>query len=226
MNPQTIARAAGVLFLITFVTSIPALLLFDPILQDGGYEHLEDIVGKTDFELSWRETAHIYRADDIAVVEHGVSKINYEEPQVHQDGRRLWLRTTKVPLRDDDGQVIGMFGCYEDVTERHETLRALRESEARFRTLFEQAQDGIFVTDARGYVTSVNSAGRELLGYGEEELRRMHVSELVDVNELEERPLRFQTLTLGERLLTQRTLRRKDGGVVPTEINVTVLPDG
>ena len=130
-------------------------------------------MGKSDFELSWRESAHIYRADDIAVVEQGLSKINYEEPQVHADGRKLWLRTTKVPLRDESGNVIGMFGCYEDITERHEALRALRKSEERFRTLFEQAQDGIFVVDKHGYYVSMNSAAQQMLGYSEDEMRGM-----------------------------------------------------
>jgi len=197
-----------------------------PYWQDGGYSSEEEVVGKSDFELSWRESAHIYRADDVAVIEQGRTKINYEEPYVRTDGQRLWLRTTKVPLRAEDGRVIGLFGCYEDITERHEALRALRESEARYRALFEHAQDGIFVADKHGFFARVNSAGQAMLGYSEEELRKKRIPDIIDPLDLEKTPFRANAVQVGKRFITQRNLLRKDGASVPTEISATVLPDG
>ena len=108
----------------------------------------------------------------------------------NNQGHRLWLRTTKVPLRGEDGSVIGLFGCYEDITERYEALRALRESEERFRTLFEQAQDGIFVIDKNGFISSANSAGQRMVGYTEEELKKKRVTELIDPLDRRELPFR------------------------------------
>ncbi|MEW6544744.1 MAG: PAS domain S-box protein [Nitrospirota bacterium] len=84
----------------------------------AGVGEPEAIVGKDDFELAWKETAELYRADDRSVMETGTSKLNYEEPQTRPDGSILWLRTSKVPLIDRAGQVFGVLGIYADITER------------------------------------------------------------------------------------------------------------
>lgn len=89
-----------------------------PFLKDAGLAELNDIAGKEDFELSWKETAPIYRADDRAVMESDIPRINYEEPQDKPDGTRRWLRTSKIPLHDKEDNVIGVLGTYEDITDR------------------------------------------------------------------------------------------------------------
>jgi two-component system sensor histidine kinase/response regulator len=48
----------------------------------------------------------------------GNSKLGYEEPQTAPDGKQLWLRTSKVPLRDINNRIVGILGTYEDITER------------------------------------------------------------------------------------------------------------
>ena len=68
-------------------------------------------------------TADLYRADDREVMESGRPKINYEEPQIRPDGSQAWLITSKVPMFDRDGQVIGVLGTYEDITERKRRRR-------------------------------------------------------------------------------------------------------
>jgi PAS domain S-box-containing protein len=94
--------------------------------QDAGLESPKQIVGKHDFELAWRKSAPLYRADDTAVIQNDISKINYEEPQVREDGTILWLRTSKIPLQNEAGEVIGIFGCYEDITEHKQQEEILR----------------------------------------------------------------------------------------------------
>jgi PAS domain S-box-containing protein len=84
--------------------------------EDAGLQSPEEIIGMNDFELSWRESAPLYRADDKEVMEKDISKINYEEEQVREDGSRLWLRTTKLPIKNDRGKIVGVFGSYEDIT--------------------------------------------------------------------------------------------------------------
>lgn len=76
-----------------------------------------DVVGKTDYDMPWVDTADLYRADDRQVIETGVAKLNFEEPQSRPDGTTLWLRTSKIPLIDNDGQIVGVMGMYEDITE-------------------------------------------------------------------------------------------------------------
>ena len=76
------------------------------------------IVGKNDFDLAWKETAELYRADDRTVMETNTPKLDFEERQTRPDGSVLWLRTSKVPLQDRDGKVFGILGIYADITER------------------------------------------------------------------------------------------------------------
>lgn len=86
--------------------------------RDAGLSHPEQLIGKTDFDAAWHEQADRYRADDMAVMESGAAKLDFEEPQTTKDGNRICLQTSKVPLRDENDQVIGVLGIYSDVTER------------------------------------------------------------------------------------------------------------
>jgi len=86
--------------------------------QDAGMSHPEDLLGKDDFQMGWRDQAELYRADDKLVIESDRPKIGYEEPQSTNDGQTIWLRSSKVPLHDAKGKVIGILGIYEDITER------------------------------------------------------------------------------------------------------------
>ena len=85
--------------------------------KDAGLEHPSQLLGQNDFAMGWRDQAELYRADDRAVIESGKAKLNYEEPQTTPDGRTMWLRTSKIPLRNADGEIFGVFGSYEDITE-------------------------------------------------------------------------------------------------------------
>lgn len=75
------------------------------------------IVGKTDYDLPAAEFADAFRADDQRVMASGIAKVNFEEPTV-SDGSQGWLRTSKVPLRDRTGAIVGILVMFEDITAR------------------------------------------------------------------------------------------------------------
>jgi PAS domain S-box-containing protein len=88
------------------------------------------IIGKTDFELPWAKWADIYCADDAIVMNTRTPKLGYEEPMESPNGEQLWLRTSKVPLMNSAGEVIGVLGSYEDITagkQAEEQLRQMNE---------------------------------------------------------------------------------------------------
>jgi PAS domain S-box-containing protein len=76
------------------------------------------LIGKTDFELFPQELAAQYDRDERAIMESGVPLLNKEEPVLHADGSTRWISTTKVPLRDWQGRVVGLVGRGQDITER------------------------------------------------------------------------------------------------------------
>jgi len=86
--------------------------------MDAGYKNPRQMIGKSDFDMSWRDQADLYRADDLRVIKSKKPKLGYEEPRTTPGGNEIWLRTSKSPLRNLDGEVIGILGMYEDITER------------------------------------------------------------------------------------------------------------
>jgi PAS domain S-box-containing protein len=110
--------------------------------SDAGHQKPEDLIGKDDFEMAWREQAELYRADDFKVMASGQPKLDYEEPQTTADGRTIWLRTSKVPLRSSDGEVIGILGIYEDITARKLAEETLNNSERDLREAQRLAESG------------------------------------------------------------------------------------
>lgn len=95
--------------------------------HDAGLEQPEQIIGKNDFDLAWRASAEVYRADDAATLASGQAKVNYEEPQYRDDGTVSWLRTSKIPLTNIDGETVALLGVYEDITVRKQMESQLRE---------------------------------------------------------------------------------------------------
>ena len=91
---------------------------------DAGMTCPEELIGKTDLDLVWKDQADLYRADDLRVMESQEPKLAYEEPQTSPEGRLIWIRTSKVPMRDADQNVIGILGVFEDVTAHRQAVEA------------------------------------------------------------------------------------------------------
>src|SRR5260370_6940493 len=97
-----------------------------------GAKSLEDIIGKTDLDFFPPDLASRYHSDDMAVIQSGVSLINREEPTTDPTGRKEWVLTTKVPLRDRQGRIVGIVGITRDITDRNRGEEALPQSEEQF----------------------------------------------------------------------------------------------
>ncbi len=110
------------------------------------------------------------------------------------------------------------------VTERKQAEAALRESGEQYRTLVEQASDGIFITDGEGRFIEVNSAGCSLVGYSRDEILQKTIRDLTKGAPTQ--PLLLDELRGGKKLLNERELIRKDGTLVAVEISAKQFPDG
>ena len=84
----------------------------------AGRSKPDELVGLTDFDLPWNtEEAEFFRQCDRKVMESGVPLLGIIETQVNADGKQTWLETNKVPLRNAEGQVLGVLGTFIDITE-------------------------------------------------------------------------------------------------------------
>lgn len=103
--------------------------------QAAGLESALEIVGKSDYELAWtREESDSYRKCDRQVMDNDLALVDIEETQLQAGGQELIILTSKVPLKNPDGEVIGMIGIYTDITARkraeHEIAEYARQMEA------------------------------------------------------------------------------------------------
>jgi PAS domain S-box-containing protein len=140
-------------------------------LNSAGLISSEDVVGKSDWELPWDEKqARAFRENDKRIMESGLSEYNIVEPYVRADGTRAWAKTNKVPLRDVDGNIMGILGTYEDITERIQAETLLRESQKKFQALVETTGDFIWEMDSRGSYTYCSPQLERLWGLHPEEM--------------------------------------------------------
>jgi PAS domain S-box-containing protein len=130
--------------------------------KDAGMSSPQDLIGKSDFEMPWKEQAELYRADDQQVLELGETKLNFEEPHTGPTGVTAWVRTSKIPMRDAIGNIFAVLGMYEDVTERkqaEENLRKRFEIETLLTTISSK-----FVTVTQENLDQNVSQSLEMLG--------------------------------------------------------------
>jgi PAS domain S-box-containing protein len=148
-----------------------------------------------------------------------------EYRRISRDGRVVWVREEAVLVRDPEGRPLFWQGILMDVTERKHQEDALRQSEALYRTVVEQAEENIFLVDAKSRrVLDANDALLRSLGYTDDELKEMtlydivaHSQESVDLNI-------GRIMVEGHRSLGERQYRRKDGSLAEVEVNVSAVP--
>jgi two-component system cell cycle sensor histidine kinase/response regulator CckA len=117
-------------------------------------------------------------AESLAAAQRGEIR-RQEHTLTDRQGEPRWFETSDVPIVDDAGQVIGVCLSAVNIDERKRAEHTLRESEARYRDLFDNASDLVCVTDLEGSFVYVNRAWHDATGYSDEALRRMRLSDLV-----------------------------------------------
>lgn len=197
--------------------------------RDAGFTDPKDIIGKDDLQMTWRDQAESYRADDRKVIESGRSKTLIEEPQTTPDGTTITLLTSKLPLRDSRGEVSGVLGTYMDITEYKRADEALRASEIRTQALLDNMLSGLFMADPRGILELVNPAAERMFGYTSEELVGQYLGTVLSLPPGADPHVFLQGVlrtSLGK--VTELEGKRKNGEVFPFEVLLFELetPEG
>jgi len=177
----------------------------------------EKILGKTDFDLVSPEQAQQFRQIDVAVMKNGkILDIPEEIIEISQ-GPQFLSHTIKVPIYNSHGEPETLLGICEDITERKRADQALRDSEERFKAIFNNAAVGISLVNEEGHYLQANAKWAAMLGYSIEELTQLTVAE-VTYNQQSLRELK------GTKQLEERFVR-KDGSVFWGDVWLAPLHD-
>jgi PAS domain S-box-containing protein len=141
--------------------------------------------------------------------------------QVRKDGTTFWTEVTARFLYDGGGVPVSIIGATRDISERKRVDKALRESEERFRLLFDGAADAFYLHDQEGRLVDVNRAVCESLGYGRDELLRMSVSDIEVAHQPADMGQLWQRIGENHGVTVEGVHRRRDGSTFPAEIHIT-----
>jgi len=139
---------------------------------------MDEIIGKKDEDLFPEEIAKETASDERQVIETGIPLINKEEGGKSIGGGEHWVLTTKLPWRDKEGNIIGLFGISREITRRKQAEEALRESEEKYRNLFEDSKDPVVISTREGKLVDVNQAYLDLYGLTREEIADLNAHQL------------------------------------------------
>jgi PAS domain S-box-containing protein len=182
-------------------------------------------IGKTDFDFFTEEHARQAFDDEQRIMRTGAPLVGSEEKETWPDGRVTWVSTTKVPLRDTNGNITGLVGISRDITEHKRMEAALAEQAETYRALFSTAFDGVLEVDDQLHIVDANRVYCRLLGYNRMELLGRSIQEVEghETPEQVKRHLHQLKREGGGRFETMH--RAKDGRLVALELNVTFIPN-
>ncbi|NOU36831.1 MAG: PAS domain S-box protein [Kiritimatiellaceae bacterium] len=124
--------------------------------REAGFDSPQEVVGKDDYQMSWRDLAEPYRASDREIMESGCPRLLHEGTRTYPDGTTRTFLGSKVPLRDENGEIIGLFGMTMDITANKRTEQEVKKSLSILEATLESTADGIMVADGTGKIVRYN----------------------------------------------------------------------
>jgi len=192
-------------------------------------------IWKLDSNLRWKdpwiflESVHPEDLPDVLaakklLLEDGVA-YNGEFRIICGDGEMKWIGGRAYPVYGQSGELIKFAGVAEDITLHKTADEALQKSEAKFRSYIENAPMGIFIADNHGRYIEVNPAAAQGLGYTEDELLELSISDIVDPSNAEIAKDHFSKVEKDGSAVGDILFRRKDGSILWAQVNAVKLND-
>lgn len=208
----------------TFDTEGHFTFVNDVVIKRSGYPR-KWYSGKTLFDVVRpQERASI--EEHFKATVRGEQVPPYEFSYLRAANDVAWVHISTAPIREE-GRIVGVLGILLDVTRLMRSEQALKENEKKYRTLFEDSRDAIFITDSKGIHTDVNSAYLKLFGYTKEETRSLRA---IDTYINREDCITYMK-TIEEKGFIENfktKLKKKDGTAIDCLLNGTPLrsPEG
>ena len=178
-----------------------------------GGANTSEVIGKTDADFFPAAKAREFLTDERHLLSTGEPLIGKPESHVGANGQTRWMLTTKVPVRDPDVQITGLMGIARDITDLRLAEIELRQREARFGSMIQNALDIISILDADGTILYESPARERVLGYHRDELIGRNAFELVHPDDLPSVAAAFATALDDPALVPtiEFRFRHKDG---------------
>ncbi len=192
-------------------------------------KNLEIISGYSGEEIEKMSPMDFFDAADheqMIAATKKVYKEGYNEIEmdiVTKNNRRLLFHLNGISVTYEGKKCL--LGAGMDLTAREKAQQEIKESDKKYRSLFEQASDPILVTDYDGNFTDVNGSFCKLFGYTKKELLRMNIISLVCPKQLVEKPIRNDLVMKGKHFMSDRLMIHKNGSIIETEANVKKFGD-
>ncbi|CAN5789851.1 hypothetical protein BH11BAC3_BH11BAC3_26670 [soil metagenome] len=180
---------------------------------------------------SWIENLHPDDRESVSesiykVINSGEKYWAAEFRYLKKDDAALYVHDSGYVQYDKSGKPNRMIGSMIDITDRIKGEAAIKESEEKYRNLFERAGEGIIVHHKDGSILDVNLACIGFSGYSKEELKRLNITDLLFSEDLLQLPIPIATLQAGKTTFNRRRVKTKFGDVRIMDVSSKMLPDG
>lgn len=204
----------------------------------AGLQSPEQVKGKTDEEIYQDPNNHhqhpptdvlkVYQEQDTRIINTGQPELHLVEHKRNPDGEEVWYDTNKIPIKDNNGEIVGILGTIENITSRKLVERALFEEKELAQVTLQSIGEGVITTNAQGQVVNANPSAQQLLGCTLDEMRNSPATTVIQL--IDETTRTFLPNPVIEVLRTHRTLRLKNHALLLTNeggelgIDLTVSP--
>lgn len=156
--------------------------------------------------------------------------IPYDEEMmiITKSGKRVWVRTIGRAVKDEKGNIIRVEGSFQDISEKKKAEEKLRDNEVKFKTIFNQSYEGIYIHDLDGNILDVNEMACNQSGYSKEELLNLKIFSLhpkvSNINMTEDNIHKlWKQWQPGQISKLEVEHQRKDGSIYDAEIITGVI---
>ena len=216
----------------SIINSLPGIFyLFN---KQGKYlrwnKNLEKVTGYTAQEIKDVNPLVFFTEEEKIIVEEKIQNVFVAGSDIVEanfktkSGQLIPYYFTGMLIRYEDEDCL--LGVGFDISEKIKSQKELLESEQKFRTLVQQASDGIIITDEDGNFIEVNESAAALTGYRKQELDKMNTDDIFVEEGGIKRPLRHNAMANGAVVISEHFIRRKGGKMLNVEVSAKQLSDG